>query len=499
MNKTFNVNIAGQVFHINDDAYQNLEQYLDNIKRHFETETGGQEIVADIESRMAEIFTERFAGRRSIIEFADVEAAVVILGKVNDMESNGVEENGNPTSNETQDTEEKKLFRDIDDKYFGGVSTGLSHYFGLDANIIRIIFVILAFSTAGILIYLILWAAIPGAKTNLEKMQMKGEPITLSNLEKNITKQINEVADGFKKKNIGITISSLISRIIKGIVTILNGIWKIVSKIFGIFSILIGIILLAIMVNIWFFDAQAMVHINDSELEFVAIKPFVTHFFQPNSSTLFILTTLGLALIPIISMLSVGVKILLNIKKSFKAFYLSLGMAWFFLAIMLAFYMIPFAKEFKHERVVKQVIHDSLEHSKIYVQFNDNKANLTNPHWILSLSDDALYMNESSTWMHPEMEILESEDSLWHFELVNESKGRSVKDALKRAESIQNSMVFRSDTLFVNEFTVFPNPYRGQMSRLKIYKPFSSEIQSNRPELIIEALEDCNNDVEMDF
>lgn len=99
-----------------------------------------------------------------------------------------------------EETIHKKLFRDPDDNYIGGVASGLGHYFGVDTSWIRLIWLLLAVFSGGtfILIYLLFWVLVPIAKTTADKLRMKGKPINVSNIEKKIKEEFDEISSKIK-------------------------------------------------------------------------------------------------------------------------------------------------------------------------------------------------------------------------------------------------------------------------------------------------------------
>ena len=200
MKKTFNINLGGIVFHIDEDAYELLDKYLSNLRIHFSKEEGGEEIVRDMEFRISELFSERLNERNQVITLSDVEEIIAQMGKPEEF-----------TEDTTQDThiynkEEKapkRLFRDPDNKVIGGVCSGISAYFGWDVTILRIILILMAlpiftngaFIIKGIvLFYVIAWIIIPEANTATEKLSMKGMKVNVENIGKTVT-------DGFEKVN----------------------------------------------------------------------------------------------------------------------------------------------------------------------------------------------------------------------------------------------------------------------------------------------------------
>ena len=200
MKKTFNINLGGIVFHIDEDAYDLLDKYLSNLRIHFSKEEGAEEIVHDMELRISELFSERLNEKKQVVTLKDVEEIIAQMGKP--------EEFSEDTTHDTNEyiKEEKgpkRLFRDPDNKVIGGVCSGIAAYLGWDVTAVRIIFIALAlpFILNGSLIlngvviaYIIAWIIIPEANTATEKLSMKGMKVNVENIGKTVT-------DGFEKVN----------------------------------------------------------------------------------------------------------------------------------------------------------------------------------------------------------------------------------------------------------------------------------------------------------
>jgi len=350
MKKNISINVGGIIFHIEEDGYDELKDYLSAINRYFSTYEDSTEIIADIESRIAEIFLSKLSENKQVITQEDVNNLIVTMGKVSDFEAaeEMIDESyGEPASFRYQDTatqtkktiskersrrqyddnsenETKKLYRDEKRKLIGGVCSGIAHYFnldplwirmlfllpffdifitfvapwfifavylaiwffipgseeleedenvkrlfrdsensvlggvasgvgsffGIDINLVRLLFVALTFTGGvGFVIYLIIWFITPEAKSITERMQMKGEPITLSNIEQKIKDSLHfDEEDG----------ESLLAKILlfpfrliaKIIDSIGDDFGPIAKVLFTILSIFIGIILVLVSMGV---------------------------------------------------------------------------------------------------------------------------------------------------------------------------------------------------------------------------------------------------------
>lgn len=194
MNKTIIININGIVFHIEEDAYEVLRSYMTEVKRHFAYSPDSEEIVTDIENRLAEMFNERLAAdQKQVIVLADVQFVTGTMGNVNEFD----------IDDEVDDRFSKsgrKLFRDEDDKILGGVCAGLGHYFSVEPRWIRLLAIIFIFiGGIGLPVYIILWIIMPAAVTRADKMAMKGEPINIQNFKRNFDEEVEGLRGGFNR------------------------------------------------------------------------------------------------------------------------------------------------------------------------------------------------------------------------------------------------------------------------------------------------------------
>ena len=178
MKKNISINISGIIFHIEEDGYDKLKEYLETIHRYFSSYDDSTEIIADIENRIAEIFLSKLKDGVQVITIEDVEALMATMGGIKDFKEVEVDEEPEPEAEEAYaggsktytTAEPKRLYRDERRKILGGVLSGIAHYFSIDSLWTRLIFIVLFFgvwflpSTPVFLAiaYIILWIIIPG-------------------------------------------------------------------------------------------------------------------------------------------------------------------------------------------------------------------------------------------------------------------------------------------------------------------------------------------------
>ena len=249
MNKTLTINLSGIVFHIDENAYEVFNAYIDSVRRHFASSEGKDEIMQDIEARIAEMFQQRVEGSKQVITLRDVEEITAVMGKPEQFgdEEAGIEEEETPRPGV-----KRRLFRSTDDEVIGGVCSGIAAYFGIDPVWLRLAFVIgIFFGGFTVLLYIILWIVMPEAMTTTDKLMMRGEQVTISNIEKNIREEFeslkNRAGELGKEMNRKLSadyysgFKGFIRRLFDAAGELAGFIIKVLVKIFAVFFIIIGL------------------------------------------------------------------------------------------------------------------------------------------------------------------------------------------------------------------------------------------------------------------
>jgi phage shock protein PspC (stress-responsive transcriptional regulator) len=195
MKITISVNLGGYSFNIDEDAYSELKRYLKNLEIHFAGEESSSEILSDIENRMAELFRAKLTSYKQVINIADVNEVISIMGSPED-----ISDNEGPSRKEKFSTPgPHRMYRDPDKRIIGGVCSGMGAYWDIEPWIIRVIFIALVMAGGlGILIYLILYIVLPEAKTTAQKIEMKGAPVNIHNIKESVKTEFNNVRKNMK-------------------------------------------------------------------------------------------------------------------------------------------------------------------------------------------------------------------------------------------------------------------------------------------------------------
>jgi phage shock protein PspC (stress-responsive transcriptional regulator) len=244
MKKTLNINIGNSIIHIEEDAYELLTGYLNEIKSHFTRSADDFEIVTDIENRIAEMFHEILvAEHKQIITIDDVKIIIAQMGTVKDFEIS--EDETEDYTGSTHATGVKRLYRDTENVVVAGVCSGLGHYLNIEERWIRLFAVLTMFAGgAGIVAYLVMWILVPRATSRSEKMYMKGEEVNLQGIIKNFQEEV--ASNQLIKRSRG-----FIGEFIDLLGKFISGTGKTVFKIISLFIMLLsGVMLLGLIVSL---------------------------------------------------------------------------------------------------------------------------------------------------------------------------------------------------------------------------------------------------------
>ncbi len=222
MQRIIQINIAGHLIPIEEDAYLILKDYITALERQFAGEEGNDEIINDIEARIAELFYIRLNSGAHSIDRNDVGKVIDTLGPASELNDG----NGTPKTNNSmvpyvpaqkqrtgyqanygngRPYDQQRLYRNPDDKILGGVCSGLAVYFDIDPVIIRLIFVVLGFTfLTGVIAYIISWAVIPLARTPEQKAYMTGgNPMTFHDITRECGRRAGRPEEAWRRDEPG--------------------------------------------------------------------------------------------------------------------------------------------------------------------------------------------------------------------------------------------------------------------------------------------------------
>lgn len=365
MNKTVNINLGGIFFHIDEEAYYKLKQYLDAIRNSLsDAPKEKDEIIKDIELRISELLSEKIKDVRQVVNLKDVENIIKIMGNPEDYST---EDSFFDEEDSTlKSTNKKKLYRDPDDKFLGGVCSGIAHYINIDPIWVRLFWLFFAFTYgSGILIYILLWLLLPVASTASQKLEMEGEAVNISNIEKKIKEEFNGVSsrikegvEDFSNEIKSVKYESKLRHSLQEIIQVISRIFRIIfknlGKLIGVFLILLsGIMLLTLIISLFSIGSLEILQVNFNVVHY---PPF---FYDTTiSKTVLGIASIFLIGIPFVFLFILGLKIISSNVKSLsnKAKWTMLGF-WLLCLMVLVFSAIEYNTRYVSiEEIKKQTI-----------------------------------------------------------------------------------------------------------------------------------------------
>jgi phage shock protein PspC (stress-responsive transcriptional regulator) len=331
MKKTIHIHISRQPFTIEEEAYDKLSGWLDAVRREMNDEPGRDEIMQDIEMRAAELLGEYSAGGKEVITSEQIEQLISVMGTPEDFAAEEASQAENETSvpgHERRST--RRLYRDISDRILGGVAGGMGKYFSTDPLIFRLLFVVFTFiGGAGPIVYLLLWALVPVAKTRAQKLEMRGKRVTVDNLGRMVNEEFQDVRNNFNQG----PYSQPINRATEGLREILLLVFKVVLFVLGFAFFIGGIIGLVFTLSAFFSDR--MIFFVSNIPGFVSLQSFFELFANAPTVNWFLISLLVLAGLPLLLLIYVGSKILFRYKANDRLFFIA-GFALFFTAVIVS-------------------------------------------------------------------------------------------------------------------------------------------------------------------
>jgi len=477
MNKTVNMNLGGFFFHIDEDAYQKLNRYFDAIRASLSKE-GRDEIMNDIESRISELFSEKLTSSKQVLSLKDVDDVIAVMGQPEDYKI----ENDEPSKANYAYTNStsRKLYRDREEGIIGGVLAGLGHYFGIDKVWLRIIMLVLLLSFGtGFLLYIILWIVMPEAITTSEKLEMKGEPINISNIEKKVKEGFAEFSDTLNNldhSKIATEAKNGAQKIGSTLGDIIISIMKVFAKFIGAIMVFVGgLMLISLLITLFTMGSTEYVHMPWLE--------YFNTFNYTNTSMWLIAFLFFLAIgIPFFFLLLLGLKILVNNLKSIGSIAkYTLLAVWISSVIALIAIGVKTSKEiaFENKVVDKTTLSISptdtltlkFRHNDFYAKDVDNRDDFRLVQD--SLGHDYMYSNDVS------LEIMPTDGNVAYIQIEKNANGVSMSEARKRATTIEYKFERVGNTLFFDNYILMDvkDKFRGQEVTIYLYLPKGTYIK----------------------
>jgi len=468
MDKTISISLGGFSFIVDDRAFMKLKNYLDEIRRSLHGMEGTEDIIADVETRIAELFKEKL-GSREVVNENDVDYIIDIMGRpeqyVDEEEASENKRTHSGSSGSSYRSSaagegmKKKLYRDPNDKIIAGVLSGLAHYFGIETWITRVLWIILFFADIPLtgtmftlLAYIILWIILPKAETATQKYEMYGQAGDFETIKKNASQAAAEM---------------------KGVARDASGALGKIFHVFGrIILFFIGFMLICSGIGM-IIGAIAILIASASEMPVQFFGYIVDYPWQGLASKILVMI---LMVVPAILFIILGARLISRRIKISKTLMFSLVAVWFIAVIGATVLGVSIAKNFTRDIEYTDKKSFAIAQDTITINFNEFKNSGKYKYkWFDNDMGDFIQFDGS---LHRRIDndiyLEETNDSVVSVEVLYHSKGRNMDNARENAEQIRyNYQINEKGGLEFNDYITLPegSKFRDQYVDIYIYVP----------------------------
>ena len=487
MKKTIDINLAGLRFSLDEDAYQRLQAYLRALESQLAQTVGKEEILADIEGRIAELFTVNLNTGKQVINLAEVDAVISTMGAPEDFAGDDAE--GGRVAGDWQplgaeESNKKRLFRDADDRVVGGVASGLAAYFEVDPVVVRLLWAASIFlGGLGVWLYLIMWVVVPPARTTADRLRMRGEKVNWKNIQKTVEDELNGVADRVDRFARGEKMgrsqgARVANEIVQTTGQVLVYILKFIAKFIG--GLFIGLSIAA-GIGLTVVTFGRGLTFNGAVIEPEQLGTFLDVFAPDGlTSSTIILLILMLLLGPVVGIFTVGARILFGLPWRHKGLRLAGLVATIVsvVAVVVAsFWGVRTAHEFEEESIVteNQTLPDGRTNWRVVTHFAPIDEAEARLHFDDEESDGEWIFTQNQLYTNLVDFTVESASGSQAYLVVERiAHGASGRVARERAQKIDYKLDARPDgTLDLNALVGIDraDKFRGQRVKVTLYLP----------------------------
>ncbi|MEO5583015.1 MAG: PspC domain-containing protein [Saprospiraceae bacterium] len=480
MNKIHTINLGGTPFTVDEDALEYLQAYIRSLKKHFKNSPGCEEIISDIESRLAELMTERMEGKQ-IVSLREVKEVISVMGSPEEFGADPIDEKIVDPNRKRSDHTGRRLFRDPDDKIVAGVCSGLAAYFGINDPVwVRLVFGLMIFGGGiAVPLYIILRIVMPKADSAADRLAMKGEPIDYKSIAKTIQDEIEHLSSEFTTMDTSDETMKHQWDATKSVAG--KGIHAGAGILAWFFNLLSVIIRNVVPFILKFAAVIALIFMSMMFIGLIfgwsVLWPYATRFVAGPKifSALSMMNMFFIGIIPLVFGLFFVARVY-NGTRLPKSFAAGLGGLWLLNVLSGSMIGINTARQFSNHAEVNRTIYEGKVHTDVLkieqgeVKDRDDMFTLFGEAW---LDDGKL--------IHPKVpiHIQESTDDQFHIVQNNIAKGESSTEAKMNAQNLGSVARIDGNNLYVNNFIELEKneKIRDQHSSIFISVPIGKKVQ----------------------
>ena len=485
MNKTIKINLGGTLFQIDEEAYQILRRYLQDINGKLKNTPGGAETIEDIELRIAEIFQSQGA-TAGVISRENVDSMISIIGKPEDFD----------TSSDTTETREssyhsttgKKMYRNPDDMIISGVCGGIGTYLNIEGVWVRLLFVLLTcFFFLGFFIYVALWIALPSAQSDSQKKEMYGRDDYYTARQKSKTgySLASVDSDHTAIGPAGSGVGNAFDEVFRAIGKVLFIVLRIFLIIVGISFVIAGFIALVSFIMVFFFKYPGYFSTHSFGVNLFYLPDFLNYIVNPAVAPWILILSFIVILMPLLALIYWGVKMIFWFKAKDGIFSLVGLIIW--VVCVAALSLLLFNEGISYAETSKTESEEVIEKapSDLYI-ISDHKVSDLHYDKEISFDDEDynvyLIDDNKGLFISSRLVIDNSYDNSMKINVRKRSAGRSRTDATRKAGGLLYNYRITDDTLYLDEYFTMPagNKWSFDDVRVNLYIPEGTTVHFDK-------------------
>jgi len=469
MNKTININLDGLAFQIEEEAYEKLNSYLETIKTRLGANDEAKEVIADIEARIAELFQYKCKG--CTIPLSAVDEIILTIGEPTEIVDE--EDADIHTSDEKSGSSytppyrgKKSLFRDPDDRVFGGVCAGLGAYFDVDPLVFRIIAVVTTLMSIVVtpIIYIVLWIAMPQAKTLGQRIEMRGG-ITFKKMGDNLKAEYEAVSSKLKDYKNKPNYKHMQNRAHKTgdtMANVLHQVLHIFGIVLGIGIVIWSVLSIMTLVGVFAFkDTILGLAVSDGHHFLASIPDRVLAHMDQVLLSIAVFLLVG---IPFLVILYLGLKLIFRFKSHGKIIGMSALILWLSGIVLVFFTGLRIAKSYeKTGSITEEHMLKPSASETIYLRVSDSETQSGNRDYLMDINHLEMFSNDGELWVEGEPVINIRRGEPFKVSIEKRARGMNETDAVFNAKttdytwSQNDSIIYLDKRYFIGEEALIRN------------------------------------------
>ena len=448
MKQVFTINISGQFFRIDSEAYARLKSFIANYASSIENEEEKEKLTQQMENNLANELSKRCNNNDCII---DIQIIKTVIENIGGNEANNYEFDKNSTQNSASDqnsnkytkvnnNEAKRLFRDANSRVIGGVCSGLANFFNIDKALVRLLFIILFFITAGfaLLLYIILWIAAP--------LSFESNNIHNENQEKNKQRHEKKYEHHRYDQNYPPKSDNILARI------------------FGLILMLFGFLILSAIITAVVFGSRILGFVPAFS-DGLILNHIVSESFGPT----IVLAIFLITAIPILLLIYAGTKLLFNYVANSRAVFLTALTTWIIAIIVSGGMISGIFNDFKTTNSLTEQHTISNIGNTLYVKINDsNPTNFSNIKFEVNNYKIAIIDNKELIIARPKLIVKKSDTEQTFIESKKSARGKNLKRASFEAETIIHQFNINGDTLIIDPYFTLEKEHKWRQQSVEL-------------------------------